>query len=267
MSSRSLPKEPTQVELAKTKQELLAAQTQLQHSKSELAKFDIKKQRATEDLNLFLADIDSKKHKAEREFARLKNNYELDIAAFPDIIHDLEDQKEALMQSIADAIGELRIIQGNLDRDTNVLEKLDEQKELVLIQIEENDGVLMELEEDIDDKKDRLSEINNLLAVGEEQLRKLKDDITATEIALSDLRADLQTRKDSVEDDMKITIQKSTDVVKRLIELEKKEAKINSDIATRTRALELREQVVARGESKLSDLEQKAQQYAKFMKL
>ena len=171
------------------------------------------------------------------------------------------------MQSIADAIGELRIIQGNLDRDTNVLEKLDEQKELVLIQIEENDGVLMELEEDIDDKKDRLSEINNLLAVGEEQLRKLKDDITATEIALSDLRADLQTRKDSVEDDMKITIQKSTDVVKRLIELEKKEAKINSDIATRTRALELREQVVARGESKLSDLEQKAQQYAKFMKL
>jgi len=246
---------------------LQATQTQLQHAKNELVKYDIKKQRADESLATYIAEIDARKHKVEKDFNKLKNNYELDIAAYPDIIHDLDDQKEALMQSIADAIGELRVIQGNLDRDTGVLEKLEEQKELVLVQIEENDGVLMELEEDIDDKRDRLSEIKKLLKVGEEQLIRLKEDITTSEIELADLRADLQTRKNSVEDDMKITIQKSTDVVKRLIELEKREAEINTNINNRIKAVELREQVMARREAKIAGMEAKAQEYAKFMKL
>lgn len=267
MNSRSQPKEPTQAELAQTKQELQATQTKLQHVKSELAKTDILKQRADESLAVYLSDISSKKTKAEKDFNRLKNNYELDIAAYPDVIHDLENQKDSILQSIADAIGELKILQSNIELQIGVLEKIEEQKNLALIAIEDADGVLIELEEEIDDKKDSLKDTTKLLEVGTVQLAKLKESITATEIELTNLRADLQTRKNAIEDDMKITIQKSSDVIKRLIELEQRESRINIDISNRTKALELREQVVARKERKMSDLEVKAQQYAKFMKL
>lgn len=249
------------------KQELQTSQVKLQHVKSELAKYDIKKQRAEESLALFIKDIDAKKQKALKDFNKLKNGYELDILTYPDVIHGLDEQKEAVMQSIADAIGELKIIQSNIELQTGVLEKIEEQKNLALISIEDADGVLIELEEEIDDKKDSLKETTKLLEIGTTQLTKLKQDITDAEIELTNLRADLQTRKNSIEDDMKITIQKSSDVVKRLIELEKRESKINSDLATRIKAVELREQVISRREAKISGMEQKAQEYAKFMKL
>ncbi len=66
---------------------------------------------------------------------------------------------------------------------------------------------------------------------------------------------------------MKIVIQKSTDAVNRLMYLEQKEAKINNDINVRVKVVELREQVMNRREAKIAGMEQKAQEYAKFMKL
>ena len=242
-------------------------EAQLLRVKSEIDSYSIKKQRAQESLDLFIADIEDRKKKVEKDFNRLKNNYELDIAAYPDVLRDLNDQKDSVMQSIADAIGELKLLQDNVELQTGVLEKIEEQKDLALVSIDDADGVLIELEEEIDDKREVLAELKKNINIGELQLNRLKEDIISAEIQLTDLRADLQTRKNAVEDDMKITIQKSTDVVKRLQELEKRESKINSDLATRIKAVELREQVMARKEAKLSSLEQKAQEYAKFMKL
>jgi len=265
MSSRSQPKE---LKLSKNQlAELEQIKAKLQHAKSELGKYDIKKQRAEESLAIFIKDIDAKKHKVEKEFNKLKNDYELDILTYPDVLQGLHEQKEAVMQSIADAIGELKVIQSNVELQTEVLEKIEKQKKLAFESVKDADNVLIDIEEEIDDKRNELQEVCLQLNKGTKQFNALKEEISKAELELTDLRSDLQTRKNSIEDDMKITIQKSTDVVNRLIELEKREAKMNSDINARIKAVELREQVMARREAKISGLEQKAQEYAKFMKL
>jgi len=183
------------------------------------------------------------------------------------VLQGLHEQKEAVMQSIADAIGELKVIQSNVELQTEVLEKIEKQKKLAFESVKDADNVLIDIEEEIDDKRNELQEVCLQLNKGTKQFNALKEEISKAELELTDLRSDLQTRKNSIEDDMKITIQKSTDVVNRLIELEKREAKMNSDINARIKAVELREQVMARREAKISGLEQKAQEYAKFMKL
>ena len=247
--------------------ELEQTEAQLLHAKSELDKIELKKKRAEEDFVLFKAEIDSKKRKLDNEFGKLRNQYELDISALPQILQDLEDQKEAVNQSIFDAIGELKLLQGDIETQTDVLEKIGEQKDLALVQIEDADRALEELESQIKDKTVIVKDIELAIENGTLVYESIKENALKVENELTDLRADLQTRKQAFEDDMKITIQKSTDVVKRLIELEKKENKINSDINARIKAVELREQVVARRESKIVGMEQKAQEYAKFMKL
>jgi chromosome segregation ATPase len=266
MSSRSQSKEPTlNLRQALEKQE--QAEAQLQHLKNELTSIGLKKQRAEEALAVHLKEIEARKARATKEYDKEQTRYELDIAAYPNVLKDLEDQKQSVMQSIADAIGELKLLQGNIETQTALLEKTQERKKLLDEQIEEAENDLSDLEEAIDDKADELKDIDNKLGVGIGRQADLWEAINTAENSLNDLRADLLTRKNAIEDDMKVIIQKSTDVVKRLIDLEQKEAKINNDINTRTKAIELREQVLNRRESKISGLEQKAHEYAKFMKL
>jgi len=243
------------------------AEAQLQHLKNELVSVDLKKQRADESLAIHLKEIEARKARAIKEFSKEQTKYELDIAAYPNVLKDLEDQKQSVMQSIADAIGELKLLQGNIETQTALLEKTKEKKKLLDEQIEEAENDLSDLEESIDDKADELEDIDNKLGVGIGRQADLWEAINKAEEQLTNLRADLITRKDAIEDDMKIVIQKSTDVVKRLIELEQREAKVNNDIAVRIKAVELREQVMSRREAKISGMEQKAQEYAKFMKL
>jgi chromosome segregation ATPase len=249
------------------KQELQQTEAQLQHAKNELKKYAIKKQRADNDLAIYETNVADNKAKLAKDFSRLKNNYELDIAAYPTVIKDLKDQEATVNQSILDAIGELKTIQSKIDEANIVVAGLNEQKDNILIEIEDADNSLTELDELIAEKTDGLKATITLHTNAEVQLEATKVAILAAEEELTELRADLATRKNAKEDDMKITIQKSTDVVKRLIELEKREAKINNDITARTKAVELREQVIARREAKIAGMEQKAQEYARFMKL
>lgn len=267
MSSRSPSKQPTEAQLQKSKQELQQTEAQLLHAKNELNKYAIKKQRADEDLATYIAKLDEQRAKLAKDFSRLKNNYELDIAAYPTVIKDLKDQEATVNQSILDAIGELKTLQSKIDEANIVIAGLNEQKDNILIEIEGADTSLTELDELLAEKTQSLKATITLHDNAEKQLSDTKAAILAAEEELTNLRADIETRKNSVEDDMKITIQKSTDVVKRLIELEKREVKVNADIATRIKAVELREQVMARREAKIAGMEQKAQEYARFMKL
>lgn len=266
MSNRSQPKQPTlNLHQALEKQE--QAEAQLQHLKNELASVELKKQRADESLAIHLKEIEARKARAVKEYSKEQTKYELDIAAYPNVLKDLEDQKQSVMQSIADAIGELKLLQGNIETQTALLEKTQERKKHLDERIEEAENDLSDIEESIDDKADELKSINDLLETAGGQREQIITAITETENQLNDLRADLMTRKNAIEDDMKIVIQKSTDVVKRLIDLEQKEAKMNKDIAVRVKAVELREQVMNRREAKIAGMEQKAQEYAKFMRL
>jgi len=218
-------------------------------------------------LAAYEAKIADEKAKLARDFSRAKNTYELDIAAYPTVLKDLKDQEATVNQSILDAIGELKTLQSKIDEANIVLEGLNEQKDNILISIEGADESLNELDELIAEKRQILKATANLHDNAEKQLKSTKEAVLAVEEELTELRSDLETRKNAIEDDMKITIQRSIDVVKRLQELEKREAKVNADIATRIKAVELREQVMARRESKIAGMEQKAQEHARFMKL
>jgi chromosome segregation ATPase len=243
------------------------AEAQLQHLKNELASVELKKQRADESLAIHLKEIEARKARAAKEFSKEQTKYELDIAAYPNVLKDLEDQKQSVMQSIADAIGELKLLQGNIETQTALLEKTQERKKLLDERIEEAENDLSDIEESIDDKADELKDIDNKLGIGIGRQADLWEAINTAEEQLTNLRADLMTRKNAIEDDMKIVIQKSTDAVNRLMYLEQKEAKINNDINVRVKVVELREQVMNRREAKIAGMEQKAQEYAKFMKL
>lgn len=243
------------------------AEAQLQHLKNELASVELKKQRADESLAIHLKEIEARKARAIKEYSKEQTKYELDIAAYPNVLKDLEDQKQSVMQSIADAIGELKLLQGNIETQTALLEKTQERKKLLDERIEEAENDLSDIEESIDDKADELKDIDNKLGIGIGRQADLWEAINTAEEQLTNLRADLMTRKNAIEDDMKIVIQKSTDAVNRLMYLEQKEAKINNDINVRVKVVELREQVMNRREAKIAGMEQKAQEYAKFMKL
>jgi len=199
----------------------------------------------------------------EAEFAELKEDIreaEAALALKDEETAEVEEELEKAQKQVLD----LSVATALLDRQHNELKEsiAVAQGELAAStsRVEAIKGELLDIESQQSLAQSSLRNLLNDKAVAEEEIEKAKRN-------LKDLNEDFDTRKQSLDEELRYTKMRVSESFERLKEIISQDKLIREELAEREIALQKREETVSRKEIKLANAEKRVQALDKYMKL